>query len=82
LFVGPPDIATARKLLGSDKIIGISTNTVDEALTACEQGADYLGIGTVFSTQTYVCPLLRSRYSHLGPSSKLILRIKTIARRT
>ncbi|ROV87370.1 hypothetical protein VSDG_09873 [Cytospora chrysosperma] len=46
------DIATARKLLGSDKIIGISTNTVDEALTACEQGADYLGIGTVFSTQT------------------------------
>lgn len=46
------DIATARKLLGSDKIIGISTNTVDEAITACEQGADYLGIGTVFSTQT------------------------------
>lgn len=52
MFVGPPDIATARKLLGSDKIIGISTNTVDEAITACEQGADYLGIGTVFSTQT------------------------------
>ncbi|ROW17508.1 hypothetical protein VPNG_00925 [Cytospora leucostoma] len=46
------DIGTARKLLGSDKIIGISTNTVEEAVTACEQGADYLGIGTVFSTQT------------------------------
>lgn len=46
------DIGTARKLLGSDKIIGISTNTVEEAITACEQGADYLGIGTVFSTQT------------------------------
>ncbi|KUI59821.1 putative thiamine biosynthetic bifunctional enzyme [Cytospora mali] len=46
------DIGTARALLGSDKIIGISTNTVAEAVTACEQGADYLGIGTVFSTQT------------------------------
>lgn len=48
------DISTARQLLGSDKIIGITANTVDEALTACEQGADYLGIGTVFSTQTHV----------------------------
>ncbi|ROW12811.1 hypothetical protein VMCG_00783 [Cytospora schulzeri] len=46
------DIGTARKLLGSDKIVGISTNTVAEAVTACEQGADYLGIGTIFSTQT------------------------------
>lgn len=46
------DISTARQLLGSGKIIGITANTVDEALTACEQGADYLGIGTVFSTQT------------------------------
>lgn len=47
-----PDISTARTLLGSGKIIGITANTVDEALTACEQGADYLGIGTIFSTQT------------------------------
>lgn len=46
------DINTARQLLGGGKIIGITANTVDEALTACEQGADYLGIGTVFSTQT------------------------------
>lgn len=48
------DISTARQLLGSGKIIGITANTVDEALTACEQGADYLGIGTIFSTQTRV----------------------------
>lgn len=55
LFLPPPsDITTARKLLGSDKIVGISANTVDEAVTACDQGADYLGIGTVFSTQTFV----------------------------
>lgn len=51
-----PDISTSRQLLGSGKIIGITANTVDEALTACEQGADYLGIGTVFSTQTRVTP--------------------------
>lgn len=57
-----PDISTARKLLGSGKIIGITANTVDEALTACEQGADYLGIGTIFSTQTRVTshPLFKS----------------------
>lgn len=48
------DISTARQLLGSGKIIGITANTVDEALTACEQGADYLGIGTVFATSTCV----------------------------
>lgn len=48
------DISTARQLLGSGKIIGITANTVDEALAACEQGADYLGIGTIFSTQTCV----------------------------
>ncbi|KAF3770535.1 TMP-TENI-domain-containing protein [Cryphonectria parasitica EP155] len=46
------DISTARKILGEDKIIGITANTVNEAVTACEQGADYLGIGTIFSTQT------------------------------
>lgn len=46
------DITTARKLLGNGKIIGITANTTEEAITAGEQGADYLGIGTVFSTQT------------------------------
>lgn len=40
--------------MGSGKIIGITANTVEEAIMACEQGADYLGIGTVFSTQTRV----------------------------
>lgn len=46
------DITTARSILGQDKIIGISANSYEEAITACEQGADYLGIGTIFSTQT------------------------------
>lgn len=69
------DIGTARTLLGNGKIIGITANTVDEALTACEQGADYLGIGTVFSTQTHVTshPLF---YDSSPSISKLTLPIQ------
>ena len=47
------DLPTARKLLGDDKIIGVSASTIQEAQKACDEGADYLGIGTIFSTSTY-----------------------------
>ena len=40
----------ARKKLGPDRIIGVSARTVDEALEAQRQGADYLGVGAVFHT--------------------------------
>lgn len=43
----------ARKQLGPDKIIGVTASSQEEALKACEAGADYLGIGTVYATQTY-----------------------------
>ncbi|KAL2020255.1 hypothetical protein VTK56DRAFT_8579 [Thermocarpiscus australiensis] len=46
------DLSTARRLLGPDAIIGVTVSTVDEALRACEGGADYLGIGTVYATPT------------------------------
>ncbi|KAK1827934.1 hypothetical protein QBC39DRAFT_163825 [Podospora conica] len=46
------DVATAREILGPDAIIGITASTKDEAIRACEGGADYLGIGTVYATQT------------------------------
>nr|OQO31405.1 hypothetical protein B0A51_02195 [Rachicladosporium sp. CCFEE 5018] len=46
------DYKTARKLLGPDAIIGVTTNTEAEALQAARDGADYLGVGTVFSTAT------------------------------
>lgn len=46
------DLATARRLLGDDKIIGVTVSNVEEMRAAVEGGADYLGIGTVFSTQT------------------------------
>jgi thiamine monophosphate synthase len=42
----------ARKLLGPDKIIGVTASSIQEALKACEAGADYLGLGTVYATQT------------------------------
>lgn len=42
----------ARSLLGKKKIIGISANTIEEALAAESQGADYLGVGPVFFTSS------------------------------
>ncbi len=41
-------IATARKILGKDAIIGITATSIGEAQAAHKGGADYLGIGTVF----------------------------------
>ncbi|KAI0405362.1 Hydroxyethylthiazole kinase family-domain-containing protein [Xylaria palmicola] len=46
------DIAEARRLLGHDKIIGVTVSNAEETAAACEGGADYLGIGTVFATST------------------------------
>ncbi|MGN0691201.1 MAG: thiamine phosphate synthase, partial [Oscillospiraceae bacterium] len=41
-------ISEARKLLGADKIIGATAKTVDQALKAEAEGADYLGSGAMF----------------------------------
>lgn len=46
------EITVAREKLGIDKIIGVSAHTVEEALIAQENGADYIGVGAVFSTST------------------------------
>ena len=46
------DLQTARKILGPDAIIGVTANNKDEALEAAKDGADYLGIGTVYATPT------------------------------
>ncbi|MDP4144232.1 MAG: thiamine phosphate synthase [Bacillota bacterium] len=45
-------LSIARQILGKDKIIGISTGTPELALEAQNNGADYVGIGTVFFTGT------------------------------
>ena len=42
----------ARRLLGEHKIIGITVNTLEQALEAASLGADYLGVSPIFATQT------------------------------
>jgi len=45
-------IKDARKLLGDSKIIGKSVHNIEEALAAVDEGVDYLGVGSVFTTTT------------------------------
>lgn len=54
LHIGQSDLPAdvARKILGPDKIIGVSASTLEEAKLAEQQGADYLGVGSVFATST------------------------------
>ena len=42
----------ARRLLGPNTIIGVSTHRVEQALRAVEEGADYINVGPIFETQT------------------------------
>lgn len=46
------DLIEARKILGQDKIIGVSAETVEQAVEAEKNGADYLGVGSIFTTST------------------------------
>lgn len=47
-------VEAARQILGSDAIIGATTKTLEQARSAVEQGADYLGVGAIFPTTTHV----------------------------
>ena len=52
IHVGQSDMEAGdvRKLLGPDRILGVSAQTVEQALLAQKRGADYLGVGAVFPT--------------------------------
>ncbi|MCD6300435.1 MAG: thiamine phosphate synthase [Dehalococcoidales bacterium] len=52
LHLGQEDlpIKAARKLLPIDKILGCSTHTVEQAKTAEAEGADYIGVGSIYPT--------------------------------
>ena len=54
LHLGQKDssLGIARKILGPDKIIGVSCHNLKQALKAQEEGADYIGFGPVFPTTT------------------------------
>ena len=54
----PVDIA--RKIMGKEKIIGATAKTVEKALKAYEDGADYLGVGAIYPTTTKVKTVLTS----------------------
>jgi len=60
VHVGASDmpVATARRLMGADKIVGATAKTVPWAMEAYEQGADYLGVGAIFPTTTKVITVL------------------------
>lgn len=55
VHIGQDDlpIDAVRRIVG-DKIIGLSTHSPNQALKAVQSGADYIGVGPIFSTQTKV----------------------------
>ena len=54
VHVGQSDAAceTARQILGPDAIVGVSAQTLEQALAAQAAGADYLGVGAMIETST------------------------------
>lgn len=54
VHVGQSDMEAGhvRELVGEQMIVGVSARTVEEALAAQAAGADYLGVGAMFSTST------------------------------
>lgn len=54
VHVGQSDLPAAevRKIIGEDKIVGVSASTVGAALKAQQDGADYIGVGAMYATAT------------------------------
>ncbi|WP_366925516.1 thiamine phosphate synthase [uncultured Methanobrevibacter sp.] len=54
VHIGQDDMPAtiARKIIGDEKILGVSTSTVEEAIKAEAEGADYIGSGAIFPTST------------------------------
>ena len=54
VHIGQRDIPAAlvRKMIGPDKLLGVSAATLEEAVQAVQDGADYLGIGAMYATNT------------------------------
>lgn len=49
---GDMDAKKVREMIGPNKILGVSVRTVEQALKAQQDGADYLGVGSIFVTHT------------------------------
>jgi len=74
VHLGQDDLPlTVAKKLAPDLVIGVSTHSLEEALEAQEQGADYVNIGPIFATQTKELSM-----SPLGPETinKIVPQLK------
>lgn len=76
VHVGQEDlpVRAVRSLLGPDKIIGLSTHSPEQAKQAERDGADYIGVGPLFTTQTKenVCAAVGLEYlKHVATHSSL-----------
>ena len=54
MHIGQSDISCkkARKILGSNKVIGVTVTTLEQAKEAIDGGASYLGVGAMYKSQT------------------------------
>lgn len=54
VHVGQADLpaSIARRILGPDKILGVSARSLEEAMQAEKDGADYLGVGPIFEARS------------------------------
>ena len=75
VHVGQSDMEAgrAREILGPDKILGVTAKTVEQALKAQDQGADYLGSGAVFGTSTKsdALPMTKERLGEVCRSASI-----------
>ena len=69
VHIGQDDISAeeARKILGKDKIIGVTAKTVEQAEMAVKMGADYIGSGAMFgsSTKTEAKPMTMEEFAKI-----------------
>jgi thiamine-phosphate pyrophosphorylase len=54
VHVGQDDlpVSEVKKLLGREKVVGLSTHSPEQAENAVREGADYIGVGPIFATRT------------------------------
>ena len=60
VHVGQDDLAVveARRIVGRNRIVGVSTHTIEQAKQAVLDGADYIGVGPVFRSETKLRDIL------------------------
>jgi thiamine-phosphate diphosphorylase/hydroxyethylthiazole kinase len=75
----------ARQILGKDAIIGVTVSSIEEARKAVEDGADYLGIGTLYATNTKKNTKeilgvngIRKILQHLSQGNEAEMNVKTV----